>query len=659
MVSLLCVCHAALLGCAGSPPLSEPPPGASTAVAPPPSSFITAVSSAAAPPSAAPAAVEAELPSMPLPLLREVRSTDKEHVKLKVEYAEVRFGDRKAFVRTYNGKLVGPTMRVRPGSTLYVDFENALPDDPSDPAGTGHSHHAAPAAGKPTEDINIPHGFNVTNLHTHGLHVRPDYPSRCKGNAKCDAVADNVMIDVLPGKSQRYEIEIPKDHAPGTHWYHAHKHGSVALQLASGMAGVLIVEGGLDDVPEIKKAKEQIMAFQQLRITDCGRKEVTKGQGPEQCSLGDAPNEKYYESCDAYFQRLVDAHVLPSFPKGDSCVESFEFSFGANRMGQVLQPRFGSRTSINGEITPTIEMRQGELQRWRLLHAGILETLELGLVSKEGALTQRASDALENEKAAAERIRFKVIAYDGLATGRIDDVDHLELESGYRADALVRFDKPGDYELIDLKTKPVNSLQGGEEDFHVVAKVHVTPSSEPPMPLPTEAALAPLAPHKHVEDKEVKGCQYTTFNFGKNPQGGTTFLVNGAAYDPATPPRTMTLGVAQEWVVNSASVNHPYHIHTNPFELMTDYHGIKKGTWKDTMLIRQDEPLRIRTRYEDFTGTFVLHCHILNHEDQGMMQTVEILPAGKKDSSCPVLPGPNMCAATPPADGKCAAPTRR
>lgn len=78
-----------------------------------------------------------------------------------------------------------------------------------------------------------------------------------------------------------------------------------------------------------------------------------------------------------------------------------------------------------------------------------------------------------------------------------------------------------------------------------------------------------------------------------------------------------------------------------------------KGIWKDTLFVHSDDPVRLRTRYEDFTGKFVLHCHILDHEDQGMMQEVEVVDRGSKSSRCPTLPGANLCAPTPPADGSC------
>jgi FtsP/CotA-like multicopper oxidase with cupredoxin domain len=133
-------------------------------------------------------------------------------------------------------------MRVRPGDTLRIRLVNDLPDEP--------------ATGPHPDDVNKPHGFNTTNLHTHGLHVSPEDNS------------DNVLLEIPPRGRQDYKIQMKAGHPPGTHWYHPHKHGSVALQVASGMAGALIVEGGLDEVKEIKAAEERIFVFQQIPYSD-------------------------------------------------------------------------------------------------------------------------------------------------------------------------------------------------------------------------------------------------------------------------------------------------------------------------------------------------------------------------------------------------------
>ena len=106
--------------------------------------------------------------------------------------------------------------------------------------------------------------------------------------------------------------------------------------------------------------------------------------------------------------------------------------------------------------------------------------------------------------------------------------------------------------------------------------------------------------------------------------------------------RELKLNDVDEWTLSSINdvgpVTHPFHIHVNPFEVTSilapviDENGnktlveqLKNGpVWRDTVKIPGDGKVTMRTRYTDFIGTFVQHCHILDHEDQGMMQLIDI-----------------------------------
>lgn len=162
------------------------------------------------------------------------------NTQLKVKYAKNFIWNPKAQqsvmlrLRSYNGGLVGATWRVKPGDTLRVLIDNSLPLK-THGAGNGASHSQ-----------NGPHNLNTTNLHVHGLHVSPSYHS------------DNVLINIDPGEMFQTIVHIPKDHPPGTFWYHPHVHGSTAMQVSSGMAGALIIEGGLDDDPALQHIEDRI-----------------------------------------------------------------------------------------------------------------------------------------------------------------------------------------------------------------------------------------------------------------------------------------------------------------------------------------------------------------------------------------------------------------
>ena len=107
---------------------------------------------------------------------------------------------------TYNGTYVAPTLRLRPGDRLELTVVNQLPE--------------------------------VTNMHFHGLHVSPS------------GISDNVFIVIEPGATQDYVVEIPETHPSGTFWYHTHAHPYTEPQVMGGLAGLLIVDGLQDLLPE-------------------------------------------------------------------------------------------------------------------------------------------------------------------------------------------------------------------------------------------------------------------------------------------------------------------------------------------------------------------------------------------------------------------------
>jgi FtsP/CotA-like multicopper oxidase with cupredoxin domain len=470
--------------------------------------------------------------------------------ELKVKYANNRLcrtlvqGKCKEWdavkLRSYNGQLVGPTMEVRPGDTLHILLDNHLPPEPS--AGPQH-------------DPNVPHGFNTTNLHTHGLHVSP------AGNS------DNVMLSIGPGHKFEYEIKIPADHPAGTFWYHGHKHGSAAIQVASGMAGALIVRGGIDLIPGIRDAREQIFVFQQIPYT------------------------------------LTDDPYEPG--KQANMVEDFEGSFAPGRWEAL-----GRRTTINGVVEPTISMAPGEVQRWRFIHAGVRESLRLRLVRET------------NPQAVVPQYQ---IAHDGITTGRLDEVEETEMHPGYRTDVMVRAGRASEtYLLVDEESTPAESFAGVAESRKVLARIEVQ-GRPTVMPLPEASALARHVPFKPIPDKELTGTQEARYEMDVSvfpPR----FLINGKPYDPHAPPRQLELGAVEEWTVSTSRFSgHIFHIHVNPFQVMNP-----DGTvlWRDTLFVRPSSSVKLRSRYRRYVGRFVNHCHILDHEDLGMMEEVEIFVPG-------------------------------
>ncbi|MBW4638264.1 MAG: multicopper oxidase domain-containing protein [Gloeocapsa sp. UFS-A4-WI-NPMV-4B04] len=482
---------------------------------------------------------------------------------LEVKYGQNTIAGCDVNLRSYNGKLVGPTLRMQPGDTIKINLINNLPQESNPPT---------------SDNENRPRAFNTTNFHAHGLHVSPS------------GISDNVLHQMPPTQNlsdnpPEYPIQmtLPKNHPGGSSWYHAHFHGSTALQVSSGMAGALIVEGGLDRLPEIAAAKENIFIFQQIVYDEQGQ------------------------------------------------IENYsDFRLGAWQ-------RSKRHTTINGQLVPTIEIQPGEVQHWRFIHGGIREGISLEL--------RHVDDN--------RIIKFHEIAVDGIPLGHIDDWEKIELEPGYRSDVLVKMNRLSpssrseEYVLVDAPNTPQTSLMGVGEAGQVLAKV-VVKGQPLKMRLPNDDELAEVKKQEAPPDilaQEITGTQQVTFNLSCIPETcqsptQVNFDINGREFNHNFT-RELKLNHAEEWKLETIDTApffpaHPFHIHVNPFQHTRKGPNKKPETiWRDTLLVVKNQPQVIRTRYSDFIGKFALHCHILDHEDQGMMEFVELLDKDKKNNTLP------------------------
>jgi FtsP/CotA-like multicopper oxidase with cupredoxin domain/peroxiredoxin len=458
--------------------------------------------------------------------------------------------DRKVRTRTYNGALVGGLIRAQPGDMLKVVLKNSIPKtEPDEPY-----------------KKNEPNGFNITNLHTHGLHVSPANNS------------DNVFLEIGPEESKQFCFDIPQDHIAGTFWYHAHRHGSTALQLTSGMAGPLLLEGGIDEVPEIAAAmkhdREKILVFQQITFSldDTGMGQVTKAD-----VYGDATaRAKEVEECERY-----------------------------------------EATLINGINRPLIKMKPGEIQRWRCIHAGVMNKIPLSIVN--------AGD--ENDS-----LWLYEMALDGLPLYSIEKKKSVDLYPGYRSDFLVQAPtKPGKYLLKQRAVPRIEALNRVAQNESYLALVEVVDQPPVNMQLPDFHVTGAFAPRPIDYDELATRLPVPIVFEADEPRD---FFVNGKEFDHGRVDRYAKLDTAEEWALSSAQDTHPFHIHVNPFEVIEKNGLHTRRYWKDTIVVTQRNPpwnpLYIRMRFEHFTGDTVLHCHNLVHEDRGMMMKVQIVGDGVK-----------------------------
>ncbi len=491
-------------------------------------------------------------------------------LKLEAAYAHNRIGEDPVYLRAFNGKLVGPTLRAKPGDTLRITLKNTMPPERWLP-----------------NMMNTLNHFNTTNMHYHGLHVSPN------------GISDNVLIQVGPQETQHYVVKIPENHTAGTYWYHPHRHGSTAGNVASGMSGALIIEGGLDDIPEIRKAGDRVMVLNQIPYI---------------------------------YKNILDGKPV-DLKEGVVEVKYQEYIFGPGTW-----PTLGRYTTINGVQLPVIRMRPGRIERWRLIDSGQRERIDLKIIPAPTA-----------GGTVPPQINFQEIAVDGLALGKMVETTTIELWPGYRSDVLVQAPAvPGEYLLIDDAISGSATMSGQDKPLNYVARISI--AGEPDvMKLPTNQQMEKWR-LPAIKDSEITGKQDVEYGI-LLVSGKVVFTIDSKAFDMETA-RQLKLNDVDEWTIRTNNqvaggfVTHPFHIHVNPFEVTSimapvlDAVGnvvmengkpqleeqLKNGpVWRDTVKIPGNGYVKMRTRYTDFIGTFVQHCHILDHEDQGMMQLIDIV----------------------------------
>jgi FtsP/CotA-like multicopper oxidase with cupredoxin domain len=635
-----------------------------------------------------------------------------------------------------NNPFVAPVVEIAPGDTFRLTFENELPR-PGDMVLPGEAANGGPlrCTGEPA-DHNTPHcsSFNLTNVHTHGLWVSP------LGNS------DNVLLTVNPGIKFTYEYNIPNDHPAGTFWYHAHRHGSTAPQVSSGMAGILLIRGNRQPVlgaggwalpgdldvvlprPGVGSYNvtfpERTMLFQQIAYA-C---RWTRAQVNALADGGTAPEALpavgSIKTDPATGKWICDEGDVGGVEPGP--VSAFD------QLTPAAWPASGRYTAINGGI----QQEQpgavaGRVERWRLIHGGVRETIGVQIRKVESqpaeALRTRLADSSEGRERAGETvdqfcsgapIDLVRVATDGLTRPDILTGSEVILQPAYREDILVSFPSEGTYCIVDAESAAQADINVNDNDSAILGFIEVAPADAPiegeggadhvlamlgqsisatiTDPAARDAALSDLADgrldafvkHRDIADHEVSGQQTVGFALNLNPTGvafeignfvpthvsnGAPFaLVNPASYEATRIDRVLPLGGVDEWTLSSFGsipVGHPFHIHVNPFQIVEvlkyrpdpgcpsaegakgcdidpndpstyidvsgpdgiepQYAGFK-GAWKDTLFILPGYLVKMRTRYERYIGDFVMHCHILDHEDQGMMQNIRIaLPDGK------------------------------
>jgi suppressor of ftsI len=258
--------------------------------------------------------------------------------------------------------------------------------------------------------------------------------------------------------------------------------------------------------------------------------------------------------------------------------------------------------TVNGLVDPVLRARTNQVQLLRLanISADIWYRLRLG------------------------GTRFSVIAEDANPVGRVWRTGELVLPPGKRYDVLVRWPRPGTYRLRTLRYS--SGPAGDTYPERRLATVRVAGAAVAGTPLPRS-----LAPLPHFERARVRRVRHLTFS---ENAAGTKFFINGREFDARRIDEVVKLGTDEEWVIrNTAREQHPFHIHVNDFQVMSiDGKPYRARSLQDTVPLPVGGVVRIRMRFRDFLGAYVYHCHILAHEDAGMMGVVDVTRTGRRPS---------------------------
>jgi FtsP/CotA-like multicopper oxidase with cupredoxin domain len=253
--------------------------------------------------------------------------------------------------------------------------------------------------------------------------------------------------------------------------------------------------------------------------------------------------------------------------------------------------------TVNGLVEPEIEIAPGVTELWQIanISADIFYDVEI------------------------EGLTFTVVGEDGNPVEATFEERHLVMPPGKRFEALVTFAEAGE---VVFKTRHYDQ-QG--DVYPETALAHVIVSGGTPLtPIEPLAAGTAVSPPNNLLDRPVVAQR--TWTFTEDDAAGN-FFINDREFDENRVDVSPKLGTVEEWtLVNATTEQHPFHIHVNDFKVISvggqPYSA--KGE-QDTVILYPMSPVVIRAPFDDFTGKFVFHCHILNHEDSGMMALVDVV----------------------------------
>jgi suppressor of ftsI len=411
---------------------------------------------------------------------------------------------------------------------------------------------------KSAEPCAVSPCMNMTNLHFHGLIVSPNAPQ------------DDVLgMMAMPGQALHYSVEIQRNHPPGLFWYHTHPHGESHRQVLDGMSGAIVIEGMERYVPELRRLRERVI--------------VVRGRSIEH---------------DPHAAELRNDVEIPSKTCG----------------GEAEAP--AEIFTVNGALRPQIEIAPGERQFWRVVNASADRYLDLQLDGEP----------------------FEIVALDGMPLAYHDPkrptrtANHVLLPPAARVEAIVTGPPASTHGA--LRTLCVDTGPAGDPNPAMVLADLVQPGPDRARPAQPNSDARPEPEHAdqgrrslhkpiNVELLKKRPPMFTAI-FTEDKNG---FYINGKKFAMAAEPLTsVRVGTYQHWrIVNRTAELHPFHIHQVHFLAYAENGApLAHPAWLDTVNVPFGGSVDVILDFTDpvIKGMAVFHCHLLNHEDKGMMAKI-------------------------------------
>jgi FtsP/CotA-like multicopper oxidase with cupredoxin domain len=493
-----------------------------------------------------------------------------------------------------------PTLRVHPGDTLVISLKNEMAAEEkksnASAKGTGATmpsmtHHEAAGS---CAGGGVMAAY-ATNLHFHGLAI----PPKCHQD---EVLTTSVLASDAP---YEYRVQIPANQPPGLYWYHPHLHGFSKVQVLGGASGALIIEGIERANPALADLPERVIVIRDQDLLN--------------------PN-----AAPARIGEAAPAIVLD--PDGDAR----NTGSGTGKPAKDLSVNFVPVPYPNYEHA-VIQGKAGEKQLWRILNASAITYLNL----------QMLWNGLPQD--------FGVVALDGVpinANGQGRGIvyeNHAGVPPGGRAEFVVTL--PVEGVKAELLTRSVNTGAGGENDpVRPLASI-VGSKNAPALQSKLAAAPEPLPKSNlpwlgSVQPAHERRLYFTEkLQDPNDPNSPTTFYITvegqqPVAFDPnsTTPNIVVRQGDVEDWYIeNRTQELHAFHIHQIHF-MLTEWFGVTVNEpflrdvinvpfWDGKTKKYPSVKLRMDFRDPAIVGVFPYHCHLLEHEDGGMMGLVRVEPS--------------------------------